>query len=193
MINEKEVIKLAQGLQPLMKKYGVWMAFAGIPIFANVFLWQTLCVPLHQKLGQLKNTESLLRLKPEVESLLDQSGGLLAAWERNGFSDQNPTGVVKEAQKLAGDHRVQIKQVSMSDSEAPSDSKIGAVENTSSAFTKTSITLEVVGSYNKLARWLSAIESKPGVKISSWSLARSGEGNQTSRLNLNMEVLLKNV
>ena len=187
MIDEKEVIKLAQDLRPLMKKYGVWMAFAGIPIFANVFLWQTLCVPLHQKLGQLKNTESLLRLKPEVESLLDQSGGLLAAWERNGFSDQNPTGVVKEVQKLAGDHRVQIKQVSMNDSE------IGAVENTSSAFTKTSITLEVVGSYNKLARWLSAIESKPGVKIGSWSLARSGEGNQTSRLNLNMEVLLKNV
>lgn len=184
MIDQKQVTKVITDLRPFIKKYGIWAVLALSPILLNVFFWQVFVAPIHQKLNLSKNAEILIRAKPEFESLIGESNRLLSDWERKGFGEQTTTGVVKELQKLAGVQRVQIKEVRMNDSQA--------AENVASGFTKTSIDLEVIGSYNKLARWLSAVENKPGVKIENWSMGRSHEPNQPCRLVLSINVHLRN-
>ncbi|MBI4167812.1 MAG: hypothetical protein HY515_02545 [Candidatus Aenigmarchaeota archaeon] len=185
MMDPKQAAKVIMDLQPFIKKYGMWVVLALSPILLNIFFWRAFVVPIHQKLNLSRNAEILIRTKPEFESLIGESSRLLSDWERKGFGEQTAIGVVKELQKLAGDERVQIKEVRMNDNSQ-------GAENVASGFTKTSVDLEVIGSYNKLARWLSAVENKPGVKIESWSMGRSNEPNQPCRLNLGIDVLLKN-
>ena len=177
----------------LKKKYIVWVPIALlIPLFVNVSLHKWLTAPSAKKINQLQITESLLKWKPELESLLNKSNHLSAEWEERGAIEENPTGALRIIQKIAEDCRVQIKEIQMGNQRIAYDLKGNNFGASGSPFAKVPLTLEVTGSYAALIQWLSEIEDKPIAQIDDWSIEALREANGTCRLNATMSIVVTN-
>jgi hypothetical protein len=156
-----------------------------IPFFANVLWWNGFIAPSQNKIKALKDISVLESLQPKLKTLVHESEIALKDWEEKAAIQKDPAAAIKELQKMAQEQHVQIKEI-RTEGNAELDHK-----KSNLPFEKVSVKLQMVGSYHKFARWISAVEAKAAYDIKSWSLKSanpSGEGNQWEvRIELNLK------
>ena len=185
-VTEKEkIVELAQSFKPFTKRFAFAAFLIVAPLLLNIFLWKAFVKPAQEKVRTLQDMVSLIRMKPNLELLVQESDHLLASWQ------EHPLMVVKEIQKQAGNFHVQIKEINTADRETAHDAK-GNLSKDALSFSSVPVSLETAGSYNKLASWLNAIETKSGLQIDQWTLLPPSAQGGVSRLSVKMKVILTN-
>jgi type II secretory pathway component PulM len=144
------------------------------PIIANFIVWRGLVAPQQARTQAWRDALAVAEFKPKLQSALTESELALADWQRDGFTVGDPTRVVQTLQQLAGKHRVTLDGVqsdAVSAGPAPSLSSLP-------------VSLKVVGSFSKLARWLFDVEAHPGLQIDSIVVAPDATGQSTATVKL---------
>ena len=193
MVDREKIVKLLRERVPFSKRYVLWAVLAVVPLLANAMLWKFAVAPSIKKWHRLKDMGSIVQMKPKLESLLEESNQLLVDWQSQSSIQEGPTAALLKLQKLAADHRVQIKEVNTKEIQAFNHSK--SVEPTGgfSALSCMPVTLQVTGTYHNLARWIHAVENKPGIQINDWSLAPPQGQEHGCRLDVDMNMILRSL
>ena len=141
-----------------IRTYGLWAAFIAIPLMVNGLVTATLVTPQKVKLQDWRDAKTLAVLKPKLKELLAESRqARMAQVEGGTILLQDAQGAMQSLQKSAGRNNVQITETRMQGEEARSSNSI-------------LLELEVTGAFNKLARWMSDVESQSTFQINSWNL-----------------------
>ena len=137
-----------------------WVAFIVIPLIANGIVWKAFVVPQKTKVDALHQARVLAELKPQLQLLLFESHQIRvdAAKNRSGRMD-TPT-LLQTLQRSAARHSVQIIETKMQGEKSGGNIPLE---------------LDVTGGFNKLARWMSDIESEGTFGIESWSLTKTAD------------------
>ena len=169
---------------PYIKRQLLWVILIIAPFIVSFCFWGAMVVPSVKKLHRLQDIDVLVRLKPELESLLHEGDELLARWEAKGLEEQTTSAAFKEIQKLAQDSHIQIKEARVENS----------TQETVASFNKTAAAFQVVGTFARVAHWIHAIENNSSFQIDSWSLNPAPAGNNVNNVNLGItiNVLLRN-
>lgn len=153
-----------------------WIILFAVPLAVNLLLWNIFVLPEQGRLGGWAELERLDGFKPKLESRLMESQTLLASEKHSGFkAGGSTTEVLDEIERLAKENHVAIQT--------------SRVEGEKSNMP--SIELNVLGNFDKLARWTSEVEATPGLQVNSWSLISSKEPNSPHKLSINLLVLFK--
>ena len=154
-----------------IRTYSAWIAFIVVPLLVNGLVAASLVAPQKAKLQAWRDAQKLAALKPKLKELLAESHRVKVAQLETGATLQDAQGAMQALQKSAGRNSVQITETKLPGQSAQSDSSIP-------------LELEVTGPFNKLARWMSEVESQHTFQINSWAL--STQNQQTLRLSIKM-------
>ena len=159
------------------------------PLLLNLVLWKTLAHPAETRARSLKDLQALLRIKPKFESLLLESDVLLNRadeFDKKG----DPTRMIKQIQEKAREFHIQINEVRLKDA----DRQMGAAPASKgpASFEEVVVALEVQGNYHKLGRWIHALESRPDLRVESFSLRPSEANRKTNALSLQLGIFMRN-
>ena len=183
--NDRAVLKWA--LSP-------WLALALIPLAVNLVLWHLLYVPQRAALWKQRQAWILVEKKPEIETLLKESHKLRASWEPTQFSRKDPSAAVEAIQQMVGRYGLQIRNLQTQGSGGRAGMPAAAGKNAAArvpGFSTMPISLELAGSFNKLARWMTDVESQYGFQIDSWQITGSGELGSLSRMTVQVTAFLR--
>ena len=172
-------------VQALVARDGRWIALMAIPLVVNSVAWVTLVVPQRRELEVWRETQTVTELKPKLESLLAESHQMVTDWRRTAFTNDDPSAVMQAIQRLAGQHHVQIKELSASQAAVGHTAPLGS---TSSVMP---LELEVTGRFSQLAHWISDVEAQAGLQIDSWKLSSEEGADQFRRLTIKMSAFLQ--
>ena len=165
-----------------MKRFLPWILLAAVPLAVNIFLWKALVIPQKEHTAALRDAALFLRTKPQLEATLSENSRLLAEWEQKGLIAQEPTGALRQIQRLAKECGVQIEDMLKKDEPSP---KAGL-------FKFVPVEFKAAGSTPKLVHWIHAIEAKPGLRVEDWSFKSPDKPGDNALLDMNMKIVLKN-
>ena len=176
-----------------MKRLGPWLKLALIPLAVNLVLWNLFYVPQRASLRRWRQAWILVEKKPEISALLKESHELRASWEPTRFSRKDPSAPVEAIQQLVGRYDLQIRNLQTQGSAARAGNG-PAVRNTAvkvPGFSTMAMSLELSGSFSKMARWMSDVESQYGFQIDSWEITGSRELGQPALMNVRVTAFLR--
>lgn len=177
-------------LQMLIKRYSVGIPLLILPLILNVLLWKSVTLPQQLKLRELRDKQLLIALKPKLEALLLQSRQLLE--EKNAsFMLGDPSAAMQTLERLAGRQQVEIKQIHTKNERSSAQTNSQQTKPLLPGFSTPSIHMEVTGSFDKLARWVSEVEAEPSLLIDSWILESAKDSRQPHRLIADITVFLR--
>ena len=176
-------------LRILIQSYGRWALIFAIPLLANILLWHALVAPQRAGVHEARDAQSIAALKPALETLAAQGRALRAKAGQMQFTSQDPSAVMQMVQRLAGRHQVQVTELSSKGQGAQGGEARAAHHMT--GFEAMPLELQVTGRFRTLARWLSAVESQPGLQVESWALAPETDAGQGAQLTLTLTAFLR--
>ena len=171
----------------LLRPTAFWLAVGALPLLVNMMVWGVFVVPQRRQLSAWQEAQALITLKPKLASLVTDSHRLAMEWDRTAFRADDPSAVMQRIQRLAGQHGVQIKEISTQGEEGQATGH----ERTVAGFSTLPLDLEVSGSFSKIARWMNAVESQSCLQIDAWILAPEKDAGQASRLSVNLTAFLR--
>ena len=176
-----------------MKRFGPWLKLALIPLAVNLVLWHFLYVPQRAALQRWRQAWILVDKKPEIETLLKESRELRASWEPTRFSRKDPSAPVEAIQQLVGRYDLQIRNLQTQGSAAQVGKGKVAPNATTRipGFSTMAMSLELSGSFSKMARWMSDVESQYGFQIDSWEMTGSRELGQPTLMTVQVTAFLR--
>lgn len=177
-------MNLSFSFRTLVRTYGLWAALLAIPLIVNGLVWRLVVVPQQARVEAWRDTHRLAEAKPKLDATLAESRRLLMDLDRTSFSSDDPSSVMQAIQRLAGQHRVQVKQVSAEGERAGQDKTIAG-------YTTIPIKLQVSGRFSTLAQWMSAVESQAGLQIDSWTMTQGKESNEPHQLTVDLTAFLR--
>ena len=182
-------MRLSWRLTGSMVTYLPWALVLILPIAVNLIVWNAVVRPERLNLKTWRDTRSLTQIRPELETLLGQSGQMIAQWENSIYKKDDPSAAMQMIQRLATENRVQVKGIQTKlYEETPSSARKG---NNALGLTEMPVDIAVVGSYAKLAKWLSDLEAQRSLQINSWTLQPSTDADRLLHLTLRVTVLLR--
>ena len=150
----------------------IGLVVIAVPLIANGLVAATFVAPQKAKLQAWRDAQTLAAVKPKLKELLTESHRVKIEQLETGVMLQDAQGAMQALQKSAGRNSVQIVETKLPGQGAQSEGTIP-------------LELEVTGAFNKLARWMSEVESQHTFQINSWTLA-SAQQSQTLRLSIKM-------
>ena len=178
-----------------MKRFGPWLKLALIPLAVNLVLWQFFYVPQRKILQKRRQAWILVEKKPEIETLLKESRELRASWEPTQFSRKDSSAAVEAIQQLAGRHDLQIRNLQTQGSGERGGEMVTGTGKDAAArvpgFSAMPIHLDLAGSFAKLVRWMSDVESQYGFQIDSWQITGPRELGQTTLMSVQVTAFLR--
>ncbi len=150
----------------LARFYGSWLAFVAAPLIINGLVWKSYVVPQQATLHAWRDAQAVAESRPKLKTLLSESYQLRLNWGKASFTKDYPS-VMQVIQRSAGTHSVQVKETRMKGQQSQGDTEKQTIP----------LELEVTGSFSKLARWMSDIESQYGFRVDSWTLEKSSEAS----------------
>ena len=175
-------MNLRANVRLLLRSSGSWIAVLAIPVLANVLLWRALVMPQRSRLLTWQNEQRLTELKPKLAALVSESEAMLTQMERGGVHD-DASEAMQTIQRLAGRHRVQLKELSASG--AQTTKKADAHGLTAAA-----VQVQVSGRFSRLARWISDVEATSGLLIDSLTLAPGKNVGEPHQLTVQLSALV---
>lgn len=173
-------------LRTLVQSYARWALVFTIPLIANVVLWHGLVAPQQSSLRAMQDARTIVALKPKLEALTAASRQLRAKAGQTKFTHDDPSAVMQMVQRLAGKHQVRVKELRSKGQEQQGAGR------TVSGYSTVPLDLQVTGRFQKLAHWLSAVESQPGLQVESWTLAPAQDASQGTQLTVTLTAFLRN-
>ena len=173
----------------LISRSGRWVALLVLPLIVNGLVWRGMVAPAREELRAWRDTQVLADIQPTFAALLTHSEQMITAWERRGFSQEDPDAAMQQLQRLGGRHHVHITQIS-----AIGQRTLAPTGQTTSLLpTVSTIPLElaVTGTFGQLARWISDVEAQPGLQIDSWTLEPDKEVGQLDRFTVHLSAFLR--
>ena len=161
--------------------YGFWVVVIVAPMIFNGFVWAMLVRPQEARVSTWRQAHELAALKPKLEGLLTDSHRAFMDWERTGFVASDPAAVTQAVQRIAGRHRIQIKEVN-------TKAETGKAP---AGFTTASLDVKATGHFSKLAHWMGELEAQSGLQIDSWTMAASSEPGKPHELTVNLTAFLR--
>ena len=158
-----------------IQTFGPWIAFIAVPLLVNGFVAAVFVTPQKTQLQAWHDAETLATLKPKLKELLGESHRIRVEESNQGAIMQDAQGAMQAIQKTAAQNSVQVIETRMQ----------GQGEEGASMLP---FELEVTGTFNKLARWVSDLESQKNFRIDSWALRPLP--NQTLQLSVKMAVFV---
>ena len=172
----------------LMQSYGRWALVFAVPLLANLLLWRVLVEPQRASVGNARDAQAIATLKPQLESLTNQSRQLRAQSgqsAQSAFAQDDPSSVMQMVQRLAARHHVAVKELTSK----------GQTEKTPgrsiAGYSTVPLDLQVSGRFNQLARWMSAVESQPGLQVESWTLSPGKDAADATTLTVALSAFLR--
>ena len=178
-------------LQTVIRSYGIWIALLAVPLVVNGVIWTTMVVPQRTQLTAWRDTQRLTKIKPTLESALSESHRMLVDVERTGFASDDPSAVMQAVQRLAGLHRVQIKEVSAQGQQARTAQTAKSADHSIPGFAAMPMDLQVTGHFSKLGRWISAVEAQSGLQIDSLAITAGKEPGEPHQLTVHLTAFLR--
>ena len=182
-------------LQTVIRSYGLWVALLAVPLVVNGIIWTTTVIPQQAQLAAWRDTQRLATVKPALESALSESHRMLVDVERTGFASDDPSSVMQAVQRLAGLHRVQIKEVSAQGQQARArqgkDQVARAADRSIPGFAAMPMDLQVSGHFSKLGRWISDVEAQSGLQIESLAITAGKEPGEPHQLTIHLTAFLR--
>lgn len=177
-------------IQKLLIRYSPWVALGLLPLFLNGLIWKNFTLPSQVALREWRDKQRLIQLKPELARLSEQSQPIIDEWQETGFVKEDPSASVQMIQKLADRHRIEIQQIHLKDQQTEKSSS-NQKELTIPGFSIGHLHVEVKGSFDKLARWISDVEVEKYLILESWNLESSKNAAEGHLLTAEIAVLLK--
>ena len=170
----------------LLQAYARWALVFAAPLLANVILWHVLVAPQRSGLRAMQDARTIAALKPKLDAMATTSRQLRSKVGQTRFTSDDPSAVMQTVQRLAGRHRVQVKALSSKGQEQK------GTDRAVPGYATVPLDLQVTGRFGQLARWISAVESQPGLQVESWTLTPSKDGNQATQLTVALTAFLRN-
>jgi type II secretory pathway component PulM len=170
-------------LGTLVRTYGLWAAVLSIPLIVNSLFWSWLVVPQRGQVRVWHDAKIVAALKPKLDAVLTESEQILTDAERTGFASQDPAAVMEAIRRLAGAHRVDVKEIRMERQEGKASGVAG--------YSAMPVQLQVSGRFSKLAHWMSAVESQAGLQVEQWSIAPGKAPSEPLQLSVTLTALLR--
>lgn len=166
------------------RQYGGLALALAAAVGLNAALWACFVLPQRAKVDAWLEAKRMAESKPKLEALLTQSRALLQDGQQVQFTRQDPAVVMQTLQRLAGTHRVQVTQLQTEGQDGRSPKE----ERALAGLTSMPLRLQLAGSFSKLARWISAVESQPEFQIESLTLAPSESDSSSRSVNCTLSV-----
>ena len=173
-------MKTSFNISALIRSGGLWILFIAAPLLVNGIVWRGFVVPQRTQLLAWHDAKSLIALKPKLKELLAQSRQIRMEWAGTAFSKKDYAGVMQTIQQSAGRYGIQVTETRTK----------GESIQQSAGQTTIPLELEVTGSFSKLARWMSDVETQEGFQIDSWTLKKTSEQVPQLQLSVKMTVYL---
>jgi len=157
-----------------IRTYGYWLIFLAVPLLVNGLVAATFVAPQKVKLQDWRDAKTLAAIKPKLKTLLAESHQVRMEQLEGGTTLQDAQSAMQALQKSAGRNGVQITETRLQGERTQSSGSIP-------------LELEVTGAFNKLARWMSEVESQNTFQINSWTLSTQ---NQNLRLSIKMNAFV---
>ena len=173
----------------MIKRAGLWTALLVFPWTVNLFTWNQLSLPQLNQLKVWRERTSLTELKPKMEAAIEGARPLLIDWERTCFMKEDPSAAIQVIERLARQHRIEIKEIRANDQSAfgVKDSKQA---DSLPGFLALPVTVEAQGGFDALSRWVSELEGYPSLRIDTASFASGKASNQPHSLILHLTAYL---
>ena len=170
------------------RQYVRWLVVGGILLLVNAAAWKILYRPSQARLRQLQNAESLLKLKPRLQSLIHEGREILGGWEKKNPLRPDPDSTFQEMKRLANEGHVRIQESRFVDT--PKETGASGLNMSSAA--RASLTVEATGSYHALGRWLAQLERQAGIQIDRCLIVPSvASDGFSSSLHLEISIFLR--
>ena len=185
------MIRSRKHLQSLILHYGPWLALLSLPVFLNGFLWGHFTFPAEAKFHNWRDAAQFFEYKPKLEALLREADGLLKSWQEKNFGKEDPSAAIQVIERLAGKNRIEIKKVDLADesgkhAEKPPKPALPQISTVS-------LSLEVAGSFDKLARFMSDVENETGLQMEAWNMTSTTASDQPHRLTMTITAFLQGI
>lgn len=161
-----------------LQSVGRWTALLVLPLAVNLLVYAWVVKPLRLSVAHAQTASELADTKPALEASLASGHEIVAAARRTGFSSANPSAVVQALQQLASANNVRVVKLD-SNKQVAGNAPTLPVE------------LVLTGRYGRLAHWLEAVESRPGLLIDSWSLSAGNDAQSSEQLTVKLTALLR--
>ena len=171
----------------LVRSYRIWVALLAVPLLVNGMLWACVVAPQRAKLRAWRETQVDATLKPKFEALLAQSGQLVRDWSLGTVTREDPSAVMQTVQRLADLHRVVVTEMKMEGHSAK------VAEHAVAGLSAMPVQLEVTGRFGKLARWISDVESHPGLEVDAWTITPGAKPDDPHHLMITMNAFLRDI
>ena len=158
-----------------------WLLLTAAPVMINWLVWKKIVVPAQNQIAYVRQMESLVIVNPKLEGAVSRSSQLLDAWERRGFTSEDPEAVVRLIREAAKAQGVKIEEINKKE---PANSK--------SAISIMPIDLKLSGSTMKLAGWIGRLEENQDLQFERCSLSSSKEPGAGNYLDVTLRVILRN-
>lgn len=185
-------------LSVVIARYGRTLGLLTLPLLLNAAVWAALVAPQRAKLQDWRDAKQLADLKPRLEATLAESHRAIAAWQHTAFTQDDPAAVLQAVKALGERHHVQINMMSakgqakgQGDLTRQASQHTPVVSNAPGGGKIMPVALEVVGSFGKLARWMSDVESHAGLQVESWTMAPMEDAQGVQRLDISLTASLQ--
>ena len=169
-----EDMKSLSEIKALTLRYGPWLLWAALPFALNQVLWAQVTSQATLELHRWRGIEEFIEYRPKLEALLIESGRLSEEGESRNFFKDDPAAAVQLIERLAGANRVEVQKVDL----AEEDKKNQTL----------ALSVEVMGSFDKLAHFINDIENQTGLEIHSWVLTPSRDSSISHQLKITLSI-----
>lgn len=181
-------IEWPRGICPRRALFCLGILF--LPCLVNLGVWYSFVTPLEKKVADLRSLAAFVELKPRMETLVADNNEIMARRVPKGVLVSDAGGVLKELQELANIHKIEVKELLIQNEEAGPES-VADKELAAAGIRTASLSLDAIGSYSKLARWLASIDQKMEVRLRHLTLTPFPFTGKC-QLRLELNILLRN-
>ena len=164
-----------------MKTARLWIGIFLVPLLFNAFVRFAIFGPLQKRLGFLQTKYAFVQDRPRLEAALQESDRILQDWEQGVFPAGDSTAVNAAVERLAKQCRIQVAEVKTKP----------AGQSSVPGISVQALDVELLGSFHRLARWVSDVEAHPGFQIESFTIAPGKESDLSVQLTSKMTALMR--
>ncbi len=174
---------------------GLWAAVLGVPLALNLLIWWGIVRPQRERWMAWRDMQAFVELRPGLETLLQDSRDVLAAWRQTSFVTDDPSAITQIVERLADRHGLTISRLSLQRQGAvPSGGgrrQRQPAKPVSAGPALLPVEVEVVGPFGRLARWLEALEAQAGLRVDEWAMAPVPDAAGQQRLSVTLSARLE--
>ena len=161
-----------------------------VPMVINLLVLNAFVEPLKKKVAGLRSLAELVELKPRMEALISGSNELMSRRIVKGLLANDSGVVLKEVRELAKVHKIEVRELHIQNPETAPQGATPDKVLESTGFKKVSLSLDMTGSYAKIARWLASLDQKMEIRVDDFTMTPFSSGG--CELHLELKILLRN-